>query len=51
MPKMKLDDFDHPLPFLFAMTIGVFAMAALISWGLSKAGFTGPLGIFKGGVM
>jgi hypothetical protein len=47
----KLEKLDHPLVFLFTMTIGVFAMAGLISWGLSSVGLTGPLGLFKGGVV
>lgn len=47
---MKLSELDHPLVFLFVMTLGVFAMAGLISWGLSSIGWTGPLGVFKGGV-
>lgn len=48
MPNMS--KLDHPLVFLFTMTIGVFAMGGLISWGLNSMGLTGPLGIFKGGV-
>jgi hypothetical protein len=46
-----LQKFDHPLMFLFVMTIGVFAMASVISYGLAALGWTGPLGIFKGGVV
>lgn len=48
---MKPSDFDHPIIFLFVMTVGVFAMAAVISWGLVMLGWTGPLGLFKGGVV
>jgi hypothetical protein len=48
---MKVEDFDHPIVFLFIMTLGVFSMAAILSWGLASIGFTGPLGLFKGGVM
>jgi hypothetical protein len=42
---------DHPLVFLFVITLGVIAMMAIISWGLSSAHITGPLGLFKGGVV
>lgn len=47
----KAENFDHPIVFLFVITVGVFAMAAVISWGLVTLGWTGPLGLFKGGVM
>ena len=46
----KLEKLDHPFVFLITITLGVFGMAAFISWGLSSMGLTGPLGIFKGGV-
>jgi len=49
MPKPA--DFDHPLIFLFVMAVGIAAMWAVISWGLIKLGWTGPLGLFKGGVV
>jgi hypothetical protein len=45
-----LQELDHPAVFLFTVTIGVFATAALLSWLLSGLGWTGPLGLFKGGV-
>jgi hypothetical protein len=48
---MKVEDWDHPLMFLFVMTLGVFAMGGLISWGLSSVNLTGPLSLFKGGVV
>lgn len=48
---LKTDDFDHPLVFLFVITLGVIAMMSVISWGLSCAHITGPLGLFKGGVV
>lgn len=48
---MHAEDFDHPIIFLLVITLGVIAMSSIISWGLVKAGWTGPLGLFKGGVM
>lgn len=47
---VSLEKLDHPLVFLLTLTIGVFATAAFLSWGLAKLGWTGPLGLFKGGV-
>lgn len=47
---VKASDFDHPIVFLFVITVGVFAMAGLISWFFASVGWTGPLGLFKGGV-
>lgn len=48
---MAASDFDHPIIFLFVIAIGVAAVWAIISWGLIKLGWTGPLGLFKGGVV
>jgi hypothetical protein len=42
---------DHPIVFLFAVTLGVFGLAAVMSWGFASLGWTGPLGLMKGGVM
>jgi hypothetical protein len=42
---------DHPLMFLFVVTLGVVAMMSILGWGLSAAHLTGPLGLFKGGVV
>lgn len=47
----NLEKLDHPLVFLFTISIGVAAMWALIGWALASLGWTGPLGIFKGGVV
>jgi hypothetical protein len=49
MPK-SLEKLDHPIMFLFTISIGVAAMWAVIGYGLVKLGWTGPLGLFKGGV-
>jgi hypothetical protein len=48
---MHLEDFDHPLFFLFIMTLGVLGMMALLSWFFSATHLTGPLGLVKGGVV
>jgi len=48
---MKKEDFDQPIIFLLVLSVGVAAMWAIISWGLITLGWTGPLGLFKGGVV
>lgn len=48
---MNLSDFDHPIVFLLVVSLGVAAVWAIISWALISTGFTGPLGLFKGGIM
>ena len=47
---LKTDDFDHALPFLLFTTIGVIGMIALLGVIFAKLGWTGPLGLVKGGV-
>jgi len=47
---MKLTDFDQPLVFAFAITFVVLGMMALLSWLFSSLGWSGPLGLVKGGV-
>jgi hypothetical protein len=47
---IKASDFDHPIVFLFVLTIGVIAMQAFLAWGFATLGWTGPLGLVKGGV-
>lgn len=46
---MKASNFDHPLIFLLVITMGVVALMALGSWGARNLGWTGPLGLLKGG--
>lgn len=46
---MAPKDFDHPIVFLFTVTIGVVAMLALGRLLFSKLGWTGPLGLFTMG--
>jgi hypothetical protein len=43
-------DFDHPLVFIFAVTIGVVGMIGLGSWFFNSIGWGGPLSLLKGGV-
>jgi hypothetical protein len=46
-----LGQYDQPLVFAFAITFTVIGMMALLSWVFSSLGWTGPLGLVKGGVM
>jgi len=47
----KLEQYDQPLIFAFAITFTVIGMMALLSWVFTSLGWTGPLGLVKGGVM
>lgn len=47
---MKLNDFDQPLVFALSITFVVLGMMALLSWLFSSLGWSGPLGLVKGGV-
>lgn len=47
---MKLEDFDQPLIFALSITFVVVGMMAILGWFFSSAGWTGPLGLIKGGV-
>jgi hypothetical protein len=44
-----LGKLDKPIVFLVVVTMGVIAMMALLSWGFSALGWTGPLSLVKGG--
>ena len=46
-----LGKYDQPLVFAFAITFTVIGMMALLSWAFASLGWTGPLGLVKGGVM
>jgi hypothetical protein len=46
-----LEKFDQPLVFAFAITFTVVGMMAILSWAFSSLGWSGPLGLVKGGVM
>lgn len=47
----SLENYDQPLIFAFAITFTVIGMMALLSWVFTSLGWTGPLGLVKGGVM
>lgn len=46
-----LAQYDQPLIFALAITFTVIGMMALLSWVFTSLGWTGPLGLVKGGVM
>jgi hypothetical protein len=48
---VSADDFDYPIVFLFSVTIGVIGFMAVLSWLFASLGWSGPLGLLKGGVM
>ena len=48
---MSLKELDQPLPFAVAITFTVIGMVALLGWFFNSVGWTGPLGLVKGGVM
>jgi len=48
MPKAS--DFDHPVLFLFVVTVGVIALTSVISYAANKFGWSGLLSLTKGGV-
>lgn len=47
---MKLEDFDQPLIFALSITMVVIGTMAVLGWFFSSCGWTGPLGLVKGGV-
>lgn len=47
----KLEKLDQPILFAFTITLIVLGMGALLSWAFASLGWTGPLGLVKGGVM
>jgi hypothetical protein len=46
-----LGKLDQPIIFAFTITFIVLGMTALLSWAFASLGWTGPLGLMKGGVM
>ena len=46
-----MEKYDQPLIFAFAITFTVVGMIAIMSWLFASLGWTGPLGLLKGGVM
>lgn len=51
MASEKLKKLDKPIVFALAITLVVFGMASILSWGLMAVKATGPLGVLKGGVV
>jgi hypothetical protein len=47
----KLEEFDQPLVFAFAITFTVVGMIAVLGWLFASLHWTGPLSLVKGGVM
>lgn len=44
----NMEDLDHPVVFLFAVTLGVFALGAIIKWGMKATNFGGGAALFGG---
>jgi hypothetical protein len=51
MARLDAATFDQPLVFALAITMTVLGMMALLSWFFATMGWTGPLGLVKGGVV
>jgi hypothetical protein len=47
----KVKKLDQPVIFMITITLIVLGTTAFLSWGFSSLGWTGPLGLTKGGVM
>jgi hypothetical protein len=47
---MDLGKLDQPIVFAISIIFVVVGGIALFSWGFKSLGWTGPLGLFKGGV-
>jgi hypothetical protein len=47
---VKLKDWDHPVLLLFFVTLGVIATTSILSAVAQHFGWTGLLGLLKGGV-
>lgn len=48
---MTLEKLDQPIIFALSITMVVIGMTALLAWLFSSLGWSGPLGLVKGGVM
>ena len=48
---MDLAKLDQPIIFAIAITFTVVGSIALLSWGFKTLGWSGPLGLMKGGVV
>jgi len=49
MGKLKLGDFDHPVPFLIAVTMAVIAIVALLGILFNALGLPGPASLVGAG--
>lgn len=47
---MAKDAWDQPIVFAFSITFVVIGMTAVLGWLFASMGWTGPLGLVKGGV-
>lgn len=50
MAKVKLTDLDQPVIFALSITLVVIGTMAVMGWFFSSVGWSGPLGLVKGGV-
>lgn len=41
MAKLSLDDFDHPIVFMFFLILVLIPVLAFMAWGGNKLGLTG----------
>lgn len=46
MRKLTLADFDHPLVFLFFLTLALVPTIALLGMAMQKFGLPGPASLF-----
>ena len=49
MRKPTLADFDHPLVFVFFLTLVLVPVLALLNIGAAKAGLPGPAALIRAG--
>lgn len=47
----SLEKYDQPIVFIVAVTISVIGMMAVLAWLFMSLGWTGPLGLVKGGAV
>lgn len=40
-----IESLDHPIPFIFFVTLAVLGMSCLLTWGFKSLGWTGPAGL------
>lgn len=50
MAAEKLQKLDQPIIFAISITFVVLGMMALLAWLFACLGWSGPLGLVKGGV-